>query len=73
MREFIAELTERGYQNRKIGFVENGTWTPTASKFMKLAFEKSKNITFAEPVVTIKSAMTPENEEEIAALAKEMK
>lgn len=73
MREFIAELTERGYQNRKIGFVENGTWTPTAAKFMKLAFEKSKNITFAEPVVTIKSAMTPENEEEIAALAKEMK
>ncbi|MCI5944724.1 MAG: MBL fold metallo-hydrolase [Eubacterium sp.] len=73
MREFIADLAERGYQNRKIGLIENGTWGPTAAKIMRTSLEKGKNITFAEPVVTIKSAMTKENEEEIAALAKEMK
>ena len=72
MREFIADLTERKFQNRKIGFVENGTWAPTAAKVMKAAFEKSKNISFAEPVVTIKSAMNDENVGQIEALAKEM-
>lgn len=73
MRNFLAELTERGYQNRKIAFIENGTWAPTAAKIMKAAFEKSANITYADTTVTIKSAMTAANEEEIAALAKEMK
>lgn len=73
MRNFLAELTERGYQNRKIAFIENGTWAPTAAKIMKAAFEKSANITYADTTVTIKSAMTAANEEEIVALAKEMK
>ena len=48
MKEFINHLTERSYQNRTIGFVENGSWTPMAAKIMKAAFEKSKNITFAD-------------------------
>ncbi|MCI6859302.1 MAG: MBL fold metallo-hydrolase [Eubacterium sp.] len=73
MREFINHLTERGYQNRKIGFIENGSWAPMAAKIMKSSFEKSKNITFADTTVSIRSAMTKENEEQIAALAKEMK
>ena len=73
MRDFLAEITERGYQNRKVAFIENGTWAPTAAKVMKAAFDKSTNITFADTTVTIKSAMTPANEEEIAALAKEMR
>ncbi|OUO28276.1 MBL fold metallo-hydrolase [Eubacterium sp. An3] len=73
MRDFLAEITERGYQNRKVAFIENGTWAPTAAKVMKAAFDKSANITFADTTVTIKSAMTPANEEEIAALAKEMR
>lgn len=73
MRDFLAEITERGYQNRKVAFIENGTWAPTAAKVMKAAFDKSTNITFADTTVTIKSAMTSANEEEIAALAKEMR
>ena len=73
MREFLADLAERGYQNRKIGLIENGTWAPQAAKIMRSSLEKGKNITFADTVVTIKSAMTKANEEEIAALAKEMK
>ncbi len=72
MREFIADLTERKFQNRKIGIIENGTWAPAAAKVIKAAFEKSKNVTIAEPVVTIRSALSEENVKEIEALAKEM-
>lgn len=73
MKEFINHLTERNYQNRMIGFVENGSWTPMAAKIMKAAFEKSKNITFADTTVTIRSAVDETSEAQIMALAKEMK
>lgn len=73
MKEFINHLTERSYQNRMIGFAENGSWTPMAAKIMKAAFEKSKNITFADTTVTIRSAVDETSEAQIAALAKEMK
>ena len=73
MKEFINHLTERNYQNRMIGFVENGSWTPMAAKIMKAAFEKSKNITFADTTVTIRSAVEETCEAQISALAKEMK
>ena len=73
MKEFINHLTERSYQNRKIGFVEKGIWATMAAKIMKAAFEKSKNITFADTTVTVRSAVNEESEAQIAALAKEMK
>ena len=73
LKEFINHLTERSYQNRTIGFVENGSWTPMAAKIMKAAFEKSKNITFADTTVTIRSAVDETSEAQIVALAKEMK
>ena len=73
MKTFIDELTGRGYQNRKIAFVENGTWGPAAARIMKAAFEKSKDISYADTVVTIKSAMNDANKEQIKALAEEMK
>ncbi|MBR0382178.1 MAG: FprA family A-type flavoprotein [Eubacterium sp.] len=73
MRDFLAELTERGYQNRKIGIIENGTWAPAAAKVIKAAFEKSRNITFADTVVSIRSAMTDANRDQVKALAQEMK
>ncbi len=72
MREFINELLERGYKNRTIGIVENGSWAPVVSNKIKKAFENSKNITFAENVVTIHSAMKENNIEQIKNLAKEM-
>ena len=71
MREFLHELAERGYRNRKIGIVENGSWAPVAAKKIRAMLENGKNITFAEQVVTIRSAMTEENRAQIAALAKE--
>ncbi len=72
MRTFIEELTERGYRNRKIGFMENGSWMPVAAKVMKKMFENSKDITFTDTTVTIHSAVKNDNIEQIKALAKEI-
>lgn len=72
MREFINHLTERNYQNRMIGFIENGSWAPLAAKVMKGMFEKSKNLTFCENKVSIMSAMNEENSQELEALAEEL-
>lgn len=72
MREFIAHLTERNYQNRKIGFIENGSWAPIAAKIMKEKFASSKNVTFAENIVTITSALNETSRAQINALAKEL-
>lgn len=72
METFINALTERGYQNRKIAFIENGSWAPAAARVMKAAFEKSKNITFAEETVTIRSAMDEQTKTAIKRLADEL-
>lgn len=72
MREFINELTERNYQNRLIGIIENGTWAPTAAKCIKKMFENSKNITFAENVVTVESALKQDSIDKINLLADEL-
>ena len=72
MKEFIEHLTERNFQNRKIGFIENGSWAPTAAKVMKGMLEGCKNTAFAETEVKILSAMTEENKAQIEQLAKEM-
>lgn len=72
MKEFINHLTERNFQNRKIGFIENGSWAPMAAKIMKDMLSKQKNLTFIEPVVHIKSAMKDDNKAEIENLAKTM-
>ena len=72
MREFIEHLTERGYRNRKIGLIENGSWAPTAAKVMKGMLEGCKDISFAETEVKILSAMTEENKAQIEQLAKEI-
>ena len=73
MREFIHELLERGYKNRTIGIIENGSWAPIAAKTIKKMFENSKNIEFIENVVTINSAMSEENAEQIRELAEILK
>ena len=72
MKHFIDDLVERGYQNRTIGFIENGSWAPMAAKVMKSMFEKSKNITFTDTTVTLKSALSQQSREQIAALADEL-
>lgn len=72
MHTFIEHLTEREYQNRTIAIIENGTWAPVAGKLMKAMFEKSKNITFTETTVTIKSALNADSEAALEKLAEEL-
>lgn len=72
MKQFIDHLTERNYQNRTLGFIENGTWAPAAAKIMKAMFEKSKNINYIDTTVTLRSAMTEENAEAIERMAEEL-
>lgn len=72
MKTFINQLTERSYQNRTVGFMENGTWAPTAKKVMQTMLEKSKNLTYLENNVTIKSAVQEDTEAAIEAMAEEI-
>ena len=72
MKEFIHHLTERGYKNRTIGMIENGTWAPIAAKMMAKYLEGSKNITYTDTTVKIFSAMNEENRAQIEALANEL-
>ncbi len=65
MKDFINHLTERFYQNRTVAFIENGSWGPVAAKMMRKMLEGTKNITFAENIVQVKSAL---NETSIAAI-----
>ena len=72
MKTYIDHLTERNYQNRTIGLIENGSWAPNAAKVMKAEFEKSKNITWLEHSVKIMSSLSEENEKELDAMAEEL-
>lgn len=72
MRSFIDHLTERNFQNRMVGFIENGSWAPQANRIMKKMLEKSKDLTLASNDVSIKSAMNDENIAQLTALAEEL-
>ncbi len=72
MREFIGHLTERAWQNRKVGLIENGSWGPMAAKTMMKLLEGAKNITFTDTKVTILSAMNDANIIQLQNLAAEM-
>ena len=72
MKEFINHLTERGFKNRMVGFIENGSWAPTATKTMKKMLEGSVNLIFAENEVKIMSAVSEDNRGQISALADEL-
>ena len=69
MRTFVEHLTERNFRRRTVGVIENGSWAPVAAKTMKQMLENSKEITFAQPTVTVRSAMNAENEAQLSALA----
>lgn len=72
MSDFIHHLKSKAFQNRKVAFVENGSWAPTAAKTMRAEFEQMKNITFVGEPVTIKTRLTPENTEQLSSLADEL-
>lgn len=72
MRDFIDHLTERNFQSRTVALIENGSWAPLAAKIMKEKLSGSKNITFTDTTVRIKSAVNQENIDQINALAEEL-
>ena len=72
MRQFIDCLTERNFKNRTVGFIENGSWAPVAARVMRGMLEKSKDITYADTLVTVKSALNEESRAAIKQLAREL-
>ncbi len=72
MREFIHHLTERNFQGRTVGLMENGSWAPQAAKVMRRMLEGSKNLTFTDTTVKIISALNEESRNQVEALANEL-
>ena len=72
MREFIHELTERNFQNKRVGFIENGTWAPVAAKYMAKMLENSKDLVYTETTVKILSALNEESLVQLENLADEL-
>ena len=72
MNTFIRELVERGFKNRVVGLIENGSWAPRAAKTMRKMLEGCKNLTFTEATVSIKSARNDDNKAQISAMAQEL-
>lgn len=72
MRTFIDELMERGFRNRTIGLIENGSWAPLANKVMTKKLSLGQNLTFCENAVTVLSALNEESQSQIEALSDEL-
>ena len=72
MNQFIDHLTERGFQNKKIGIIENGSWGIQAANVIKKKFSNSKNIEFTNTTVSISSALNDKNKEQIDKLVDEL-
>ena len=72
MRDFICHLTERNFQNRTVGLIENGSWAPLAAKVMREMLSKSKNITFTDTTVKILSALNETSSAQLNDMANEL-
>ncbi len=72
MKTYIHHLTERNFQNRTIGLMENGSWAPLAAKVMREMFAGSKNITFTDTTVRVLSALNDNSREQVNTLAEEL-
>ena len=72
MREFLEHLAERGFKNKTIGLIENGSWAPQAAKVMRRLLEGCKDIAYTDTTVKIMSAMNDDNRAQIAEMAKEL-
>ena len=72
MKEFIHHLTERNFQNRTIGLIENGSWAPLAAKVMHKMLEGSKNLTFTDTTVKILSALNEDSKKQLDEMANEL-
>ena len=73
MRAYLTGLVERGFRNRRIGLMENGSWAPLAAKVMRGLLENCKDLSFTDTVVRIRSALNAESTAQVQALAEEMR
>ena len=73
MENVLHDIVAHNLQNRKIAIIENGSWAPMAAKLIKDAFANSKNITFIEPIVTIKSSLNEESTAKLCSLVNALK
>ena len=73
MNNLLYQLKIKNYQNRKVGIIENGSWAPMAAKKMREYLDSMKNITVAEPVISLKSVRKPSDAENFKALSEAMK
>lgn len=73
MELFLLKLKAKGYQNRKVAIIENGSWAPSAAKKMREYLETMKNVEILEPVITIKSAVKEETVAQLKVLAETVK
>lgn len=72
MEDLLYHLKIKNFQQRKIGFIENGSWAPMAGKLMKAYCEGYKNCVLVEPTVTIASALKESDTPKLEALAEAM-
>ena len=72
MNQFIHHLTERGFKNKTVGLIENGSWAPLAAKTMRSMLEPCKNLTYTDTTVRILSALNDESKAQLDALADEL-
>ena len=72
MKEFLNHLTERNFQNRTVGVIENGSWAPMAAKVIKNSLEVCKNLEFTETTVTIRSVVNDETTKSLEKLSNEL-
>ena len=72
MNDFLHHLKIKGYKNRKVAIIENGSWGPMAGKIMREYMEDMKNIEICPSSVTIRSAMKEENIEQLSVLAEQI-
>ena len=72
MKTYLHALTERGFQNRTVALMENGSWAPMAAKIMKNILSESKNLRFTDTTVRIHSALNEESKAQLEAMAEEL-
>ena len=72
MREFLEHLRTKGFRNRRIGLMENGSWAPAAARLMRTKLEEMKDIHLYETVVSLRGALNQTSEAQMDALVAEL-
>ena len=72
MKEFLEHLQTKGFRNRRVGLIENGSWAPAAAWLMRTKLEEMKDIHLYETVVSLRGALNQTSEAQMDALVAEL-